>query len=176
MRSRTMHNGTALVAVVLACLSTAATAEKGGTSAKDGPYPLFDFARIDADGDGLVTKAEVEAFRAAQATKIDTDGNGKLDAAELQAEMLQRAGERAEKIAAHVIKERDSDGDGTLSVAEMAAGPQRSNLFDRVDQNADGAISRDELDAAKARMAVRLGEAGGKHRGRHGLLGWDDLK
>ena len=42
------------------------------------------FEELDADGNGEVTQAEVEAHRAARFAATDTDGDGKLSAAEIE--------------------------------------------------------------------------------------------
>ena len=74
---------------------------------------------------------------------------------------MEQAGARADEIVARMIERHDSDGDGLISVAEMAAGPMPLTVFDRIDSDKDGAISADEAEAARKHMAERMG----KHRG-----------
>jgi len=163
MKTKLMMGGAALVAVMLTGLTTMAMADRMGRGG-DGPFPMPDFAAIDADKDGKITKAEVEAHRAARVAAADADKDGKLSAAELKAQATERAGSRADDMVAKMIERRDSDGDGLISVAEMAAGPSPLAVFDRVDSDKDGAISAEEAEAARQHMAKRMG----KHHGHGG--------
>jgi Ca2+-binding EF-hand superfamily protein len=166
MKTKLMLNGAALVALVLAGLSTAALADRGDRMGMggDGPFPLSDFAAIDADKDGKITKPELEAFRAARVGAADADKDGKLSPAELKAQAMERASARADEMVARMIERHDSDGDGLISVAEMAAGPSPLDIFDRIDRDKDGAISQAEAEAARQHMAQRMG----RHHGHGG--------
>lgn len=164
----------ALAAIVAAGLSTVALAERGGPDSGFGPMPIPSFAELDADKDGRVTQAEFDAFRAGRVTALDTDKDGKLSAAEITAQAMQRAEARAGDMAAKMIAARDSDGDGLLSAAEMAVMPVPQMIFDRVDSDGDGAITEDEANVARERMAERMerGPRGHGPRG-HGPGGWN---
>lgn len=132
---------------------------------------MFDFAAVDADGDGRITEAELQAWRAAQIAGLDADGNGLISEAELTAQITARMAERAAKMAKARIAAHDADGDGSLSAAELAAPPLPMRLFDRVDADGDGAITQAELDAARERMQEHRGDGHGRGgRMRHG--GW----
>lgn len=62
-----------------------------------------------------------------------------------------------------LIKENDKNDDGKLSGEEI---PERmKNFVDRIDEDKDGAISLDELKAARERMQRRGGGRGGPGRG-----------
>ena len=170
MNTKPMLNGAALVAVMLAGLSTAAMADRGDQGDPPGfggPVPLLDFAAIDADKDGRITKAEVEAFRAARVAAADADKDGKLSPVELKAQMMARAGARADEMIARMVERHDSDGDGLISAAELAAGPAPMDIFDRIDRDKDGAISAAEAAAARKFMARRMD----KHHGHGGPEG-----
>ena len=164
-----------LAALASATLSTAVMAQDATPSAPPAP---FDFAAMDADKDGQITKAEAEAFRTAQITAMDTDKDGKISAAELAAAHVARASadlaERADNRAKHMIVDLDSDGDGALTVEEMMAGGRGDKMFDRVDADNDGAISQAEADDAQAKMAERGDKHGGGHGGGHGGKGGRD--
>ena len=166
MNTKRMLNGTALVAVVLAGLTAAALADRGARIGfgGDGAMLFFDFAAIDADMDGKITRAEVEAHRAARVAAFEADGDGKLSPAELKAQAMERAGARADDMVARMVARHDSDGDGLISAAELAAGPSQMEMFDRIDRDGDGAISVEEAEAARKHMAGRKG----KHRGHGG--------
>ncbi|MGQ0565529.1 MAG: EF-hand domain-containing protein [Gemmobacter sp.] len=159
MNVKQMMGSAALVAVTLAGLTTMAMAERGERMGRDGAglFPMFDFAAIDADGDGQVTRAEVEAHRAARVAAVDADKDGKLSAAEIKARAMERAAAQADAIAARMIERHDSDGDGLISVAELEAGPKPIDIFDRIDGDKDGAISAEEAEAARKQMTRRMG-------------------
>ncbi len=163
----------ALAAVATAGLSGFAMAQDA--AAPPAP-PKFDFAAIDADKDGAVTKAEAEAYRTTQITAMDTDKDGKLSAAEIAAHHVAMANadiaSRADNRAKHMIVDLDTDGDGALTVAEMAAGGKGERMFDHLDADSDGSITQAEADAAADRMGDHMGR-GGKHGGGRGGRGGD---
>jgi hypothetical protein len=135
----------------------------------------FDFAAVDADGDGKITPAEMQAFRQAEIAGLDADGNGLISAEEMVAKQMVRMQARAEEMAKARIEAQDSNGDGQLSAAEMAMPGMPTGMFERLDTDKDGAISTAELDAAREKMGDRRGQGHGKgdgeHRGRGGR-GW----
>ena len=155
--------GSALILV--AALMGAAAYAQDATPAKPMHGP-FDFATLDADKDGKVTKAEVEAFRAAKVKAMDANADGKISADELSAARIAAATDRIKARSAEMVKALDSDGDGMLSAAEMAARPGPERLFDRIDANGDGAVTQDEVDAAQKAMHEKHGWGHGKH-GKH---------
>jgi Ca2+-binding EF-hand superfamily protein len=91
-------------------------------------------------------------------------------------EFLKRRGERFVKL--------DANSSGTLEAAEIAAGGKdrgqkgQDRLMKRLDQNADGRITKEELDQAQVRLAAKAdgsaadaGGGEGKRRGRRGGFG-----
>lgn len=146
----------------------------------DGPDggALFDFAAVDADKDGKITPAEMQAHRAAGLAAVDADKDGTLSAAELQAMIETRMQARAGDMAARMMAGMDSDSDGRLTLAELAAPPAPLGLLARIDTDGDGAVTEAEIAAARARMEARMqdGPRGGGHHGRgHGwFLGGDN--
>lgn len=152
--------GSALILV--AALMGAAAYAQDATPPKP-PHGGFDFATLDADKDGKVTKAEVEAFRAAKVKEIDANADGKISADELAAPRIAASTDRIKARSAEMVKKMDTDGDGLLSAAEMAARPGPEMLFDRIDANADGAVTQDEVDAARKAMHEKHGKGHGKH-------------
>ncbi|MFN3846626.1 MAG: EF-hand domain-containing protein [Paracoccaceae bacterium] len=173
--------GATLVALAVAFAGGAAMADRGDRmGGAEGPMFGMDFAAIDADKDGKITQAEIDAYRAAQAKAFDTDGDGLLSAEELSAMHLQNVTARASDRAARMIERMDTDGDGKLSAAEMAVRPMAGRMFDRLDADKDGALSEAELAAARDRMTERRGDKrgekhgekrGGMQRGHHGGQG-----
>jgi hypothetical protein len=109
--------------------------------------PAAMFERLDADGDGAVTLAEIEDARTARFAGADADGDGRLDRDELLAMMRQGA----ERGVDRMIARRDADGDWALSAAEFAEGGSGGRgpgrLLARLDADGDGAVSAAEFEA-----------------------------
>lgn len=125
------------------------------------------FAQIDADGDGKVTRDEMEAFRAARFAAADSDEDGKLSQDEMTAARDTRRIERMRGMVARM----DTDGDGLLSAEELAAGqPQRGpqTMFDRMDADGDGALTLDEMQQARGTFRENGGQHGFGHDRHHG--------
>lgn len=122
------------------------------------PGALFD--RYDADGDGLVTTAEVRAWRGQFFDRADSDANGYVTEGEIQA-MRDEAQARAEEAGRgsnrgrramrrqDPIERYDANQDGQLSRTEFVDAPFEA--LERFDANGDGALSRDELPARRRR-------------------------
>ena len=89
--------------------------------------------KLDANGDGTVDAAELEAAHQARLAKYDTDGDGKLSEAERQAM-------REDKI------------DQVRARLEAAKAEGNSKKFDRVDTNSDGSLSDEEIKTTIKKM------------------------
>jgi Ca2+-binding EF-hand superfamily protein len=122
------------------------------------PQMLPGFADMDADKDGKVTRAEIDAIRAERQKAMDPDGDGFVTLEEMTAHAADSAKARAEAMVDRMFARADTDKDGKLSAAEalaspMAGGRGTDRMFDRLDRDSDGAISQAEYDAAAERMA-----------------------
>ena len=157
----------ALAAAALAGTAIAQTAPQGSTPprtltrAEVTQQVDAEFKSLDTNGDGKITKAEIQAAldKMAAATaaqlkqrqdeefrKLDTDHNGQLSLAEYEAgvKITPKAGVADERLQAF-----DANKDGVITPAEFRSKPLAE--FDRVDTNKDGTISEAELKAAAAK-------------------------
>lgn len=142
----------AAMALMGALMGSAAFADKagmgmGGPDGRGGDrgamlIEMFD--GIDADKDGKVTFAELEAHRTAEFTAADTNGDGSLSADELSARALARFQEKLADRTQAMLDNMDNDGSGGLSQDEMGEGPGMRN-FARIDADNDGAVTKDEI-------------------------------
>ena len=106
-------------------------------------------SRVDADGDGLLTRAEISAARDRIFDRLDRNGDGSIspdEIAGLQDRIAMRRDMAVNRIGMMAAR-RDADGDGLISRAEMADGP---DLFALIDTNGDDALSREELQRVRS--------------------------
>lgn len=112
------------------------------------------FKTLDGNGDGIVTRAEIEATQkrafaaiAAQRNRqlfaqLDKDRNGQLSTGEFAA--LAAIGQ-ARPDAAAVLAMFDTNKDGRIALIEYRAATQAN--FDRMDADRDGIVSVAEMKA-----------------------------
>jgi Ca2+-binding EF-hand superfamily protein len=96
------------------------------------------FADLDTNKDGFVTADELKAFgdkMHAEWAKKHSDQSADADAAKPD----RKHGDFAE----HILKRVDTDQDGKISKAEFDA--EGTKLFTRLDDNSDGKIASDEM-------------------------------
>ena len=103
---------------------------------------------VDADGDGVVTRAELMAQTDRQFARLDADGNGTITPAEQQAErerMIAARGARGDGTmppmgAGRAMRDR---GDGPVTRDAFRA--RAEQRFVRLDANADGKLEAGEM-------------------------------
>ncbi|MEO6567667.1 MAG: EF-hand domain-containing protein, partial [Opitutaceae bacterium] len=86
------------------------------------------FATCDANHDGIVTAAEMDAATVAKGEKLAAD----------------------DMTSAEKIQVIDENGDGRLTLAEHTAGTER--MFGKMDKNGDGFLSKEECDEGMKMM------------------------
>lgn len=130
--------------LIAALLATTITAPAGAQmfGAGDAMDP---FANADANGDGVITRAEFLAARSARFAKMDRNGDGAVarDDFGRLLKLRPQAGERLNAL----IAQMDKNGDGRVSREEFAGAP--TLMFDRADANNDDKVDQAELAAAK---------------------------
>lgn len=96
-----------------------------------------------------MSQPEIAAAREAQFARIDSDGDGRLSPGELSAmeESLSRFARLAELSLAERTARLDRDGDGFVSQEEYT---RPSPFFTLIDADGNGALSRAEIDRARA--------------------------
>ena len=162
----------ALVAALLLAPAIALAATKNARLAEQ-------FRRADADGNGMLSRAE--AARAApllakQFDAIDANRDGQISPEEIRAFRRAGRGERKARGGAqgtqgsqgtragakfeYYFTRADTDGDGALSRAEAERGlPRVAKKFERIDRDGDGRLTREEMQAwLAARRAARTGK------------------
>lgn len=116
---------------------------------------------LDSDHNGVLDKTDREAKRLSDFARIDDDGDGELSQAELSTGSADFGAEQAQRRAAW-FKRLDTDRSGGLTREEIAGGAddagqsqqaQRSDrLFRMADASKDGRVTKAEYDAAVRRF------------------------
>ncbi len=135
-------------ALALTLSATQACADDRG-----GKGHRMDFATLDANGDGQITAAEIEAQKATRFAEMDTDGNGEISLEEFSAKGSGKSGDHADRHA-RFFALLDADNSGGLTQAEIESrrNIDRSQMMlAMLDTNGDGQISQEEFEAGKGR-------------------------
>lgn len=132
----------ALLAASVAFLASPALAQRGGDW----------FSAADGDGNAVVTRAEFLHYRDANFGRLDRNGDGVVSPADVP----RLASARPEAFArlTEGLGGADRNGDGAISRAELAQAPPM--MFERADANSDGQVTTAEYDAARERMRGAL--------------------
>jgi Ca2+-binding EF-hand superfamily protein len=142
--------------IAIFALATTAILASAPVMAREHGGSRPDFSQLDANGDGQLAQAEVKAFGATQFAEADTDGNGSLTLEELTARAKADWAKKMGKRAKRMLKRLDSDGNGTIELAEMEQMKPGKRMFDRLDENEDGVISQEEFDAMKGKRDRKI--------------------
>ena len=116
-------------------------------------------ATLDQNGDGVVGKDEVEDRMWERVSRLDTDGDGKLTLAELDAfsavgRGVGPGGGGMGGDPQQIVSRMERDGNGMVSRDEWRGG---EDAFDRADTDADGFITAEELGEVREALGGRGG-------------------
>ncbi|MBO6789660.1 MAG: EF-hand domain-containing protein [Dinoroseobacter sp.] len=166
MTKTKLMTGAMVTILLLGSVSAYAAGQgRGGDGPRGGGV---NFERLDLNGDGSVTVAELEGQGAARFAEIDADGDGMATVEELIKSAELRRSQRLVDRATRLIERADTDGDGMISQAEMEAaqedrgrrGEPGARFFRLFDDNEDGVVTKDEFETARAVLLERRGGTG----------------
>jgi hypothetical protein len=135
------------------------------------PHGGIDFETIDADGDGLATRAELLARATERLARADANGDGGLDREEIVAAMPGPRGgmlfvfapDPSEHMADRLLAMMGGTESGRIEVVALAE--RRTNdLLAWADEDRDGALSPDEAEAGREHHGPRGGDRRGRGR------------
>ncbi len=150
----------ALITLSAGTLAYTAMADNHGE--KRGPM----LEAVDANQDGDISKDEVAAHRAERFVSSDANGDGVVSLEEFEAFATAERERRQEERRARHFARLDANSDGVISADEHAAADSRADrMFERLDTDGDGVITEAEREAAKAKMKDRRGK---RRMGRRG--------
>lgn len=154
-----MKSKTAFIAVIAtSLLAVPALAQENSSANTDKPAAETTVAP-NKDMKGKRGPVDLEKFSRMDDLKAaDTDGDGVLSRAEIEALALKRIVSRA---ADRMERRLDVNGDGKVTLAEVEN--QRKKEFAALDRNEDGKIDRSEMRAAKMYHQARGSHHKGPH-------------
>ena len=150
------------IPVIFAAAVIGLTAAAAPASAKRG---MRMFNQADTNKDGTVTKAEFDAARGALFARMDANGDGVIETSELRAWIRALPA----RIRDARFKSLDTNGDGKISADEYVS--RRKSMFDKIDANNDSSVDKAEFDKAfeafRSRMRHRQMRPRRAHDGHH---------
>lgn len=144
-----MVNKTVSLLLAVTAFAAAGTVQ---AQARDGSRA---FERMDGNGDGVVTQAEVTALREKAFERLDADGDGMISAQERDGAKprAERFKERRSARGQERYSEADANGDGTLSREEFMNAPEP--IMQKADADHNGELTRDEFNSFTARARAK---------------------
>ncbi|MFZ1470605.1 MAG: hypothetical protein WAT09_16765 [Paracoccaceae bacterium] len=115
--------------------------------------------KVDANGDGAITQAEIDTFRVGLVTGADTSGEGSISLDEFETIYLDLTRDRM----VDAFQDLDADGDGVVTQAEMDT--RFGGIVDQMDRNDDGKLDREDHGGRGKDGPGRDGHRKGEHRG-----------
>jgi Ca2+-binding EF-hand superfamily protein len=167
-RRPTMHTRTwirVLTGILaIAGMGLASDALAGGDDKKAGAFIDREIKMMDTNGDKTVSVDEHAAGARKMFATMDANTDGKVTAQEMEASRGKVTGQKAKKSAmsaADKIKVCDTDTDGALTTDEHTGCARK--MFETMDANKDGQLSRPELVSGHAKM-MHGGPEGAHHK------------
>ena len=154
--SLTILSAVCLAALTVPALAAGPQGMRGHHAAHGGGANLLE--TFDTNGDGQLTQAEIDGFRAERLAKFDTDGNGTLTLQEYEALWLDAFRERM------VDAFQRHDDDGIVTTEEF--NDPYATMVARMDRNDDGVLSGEELRPKRHRDAAHRRGARHDHQDR----------
>jgi hypothetical protein len=114
----------------------------------DGERAMHHLERADANNDGAISRDEFLARPLEMFGRLDANSDGVISQSE-RPQASERRHRRGERGGRHDRPNPDADNNGSVSRAEFAA--HGAQMFDRLDANDDGRVTREEADAARPR-------------------------
>lgn len=117
------------------------------------------FKMMDTNSDGKLSPDEHATGARKMFDTMDANHDSKVTAAEMDVAHQKIAGAKAKKTdmsSAEKIKVVDTNGDGILSADEHVAGSK--NMFDKMDNDKDGFLSKAELADGHAKLMRKAGK------------------
>ena len=134
-------------------------AQRGGQRGQRPTSPMM--TALDTDKDGKLSVEEIANAATALKT-LDKNKDGILDESELTPPRGQRGGQGGAGGLVERVMERDTDDDGKVSKEE--AGDRMGRMFDRMDEDKDGFVTKSEIEKMASQFQ-RGGGGGGGGRG-----------
>jgi len=110
--------------------------------------------RADANGDGVIARAEFLAARAEQFTNRDRNDDGFIDSTDLGERAAARP--RITQAVDAIVKQFDANQDGKVDKVEFVDGG--GAIFDRADADRNGSLAAKEIETAKAELRERAAQ------------------
>jgi len=149
---------TQLCSLTVMCGLAISTGAYGGNESKTNAADA-QFNAMDTNRDGKLSPEEHAAGAKKMFDTMDADKNGIVTSVEMDAAHEKVTGNKTtqgEMSSAEKIKVVDANGDGILTAEEHAAGSKM--MFDKMDTNKDGFVSKAELTAGHAKMLKKSSE------------------
>jgi len=143
LRSSLLFSGSLALAIAAGAAwaqTTTGTAGTTATTGEDQSQRVEEmFKRIDTDGDGMISKAEMENWRDNVVFALDANHDGKVTRAEVEQGVAPDT--NPQDIAAF-FERYDANNDGAIDKAELKNGGDAR--FQTADSNSDGELSIEE--------------------------------
>lgn len=134
-----------ILSATVAAIALTGTIASAHNRGPGGPGGQMNFETLDTNGDGSISKAEIEARASERFKAVDANNDGFVTSEELEANAAENEKKRKGRGAERMMKRMDADNDGKLSMEEMSKRAGAERMFDRLDADNDGAISKEEF-------------------------------